>query len=142
MMVWKYIKAYSWVLVALALVALGYMVVSQRMRTKALRMQVEALQALRDAKARRADRDKAIDAKAARDVKVIVETRDDATAKLVELGDALDKTGADHDGLDKVDTEVNAYIRRSIGETFCEVCNRPLRHGRGGTGYCDCIGPI
>ena len=109
MMIWNYIKAYSWVFVAIALVVVGYMIASQRMRQKALEMQVEALQSLMDAKARRQVRDDAIDAKADSDAAEISGERDDALAELDAKEDAL--PGPDHDALDSVDDDVNAYLR-------------------------------
>lgn len=111
MSLWGYVKAYWWVAAAAALVVLGYLVASSRMRVRALEMQVEALQALRDAKARRLSRDKAIDDRAASETRVIVDERDAAVAVLERRDDELDRTGADHDALDPIDDEVNAYLR-------------------------------
>ncbi len=110
------IKAYWWVFVAAGLVVAGYMFASARMRQKALRMQVEALQALRDAKARRKVRDAAIDAGAEAEDLIIVKTRDDTVTELDKKGEELDATHADHDALDAVDDEVNAFLRDRRGE--------------------------
>ena len=110
------VKAYWWVFAAMGLLVAGYMFASHRMRVKALRMQVEALQALRDAKARRKVRDAAIDAGAEAEDVVIVEKRD-ATLKVLDTkAEELDATRADHDRLDVLDDEVNAFLRDSRGE--------------------------
>jgi len=109
------IKAYWWVFVAVGLLIAGYMFASHRMRVKALRMQVEALQALRDAKARRKVRDAAIDAGADADRVVIVEKRDAELDELDKKAKDLDATHADHDALDAVDDEVNAFLRAERG---------------------------
>lgn len=111
MSVWGYIKAYWWVAAALALLALGYAIASQRMKVRALEMQAEALQALRDSKKRRTDRDKAIDTASEKETAAIVEERDTKLEGLEKKEKKLDATGADHDALDAVDDEVNAYLR-------------------------------
>ena len=109
MSLWGYVKAYWWVAAAAALVLLGYLVASQRMRVKALQMQVEALQSLRDAKARRRIRDDAIDDKAERYIREIEADRDKGLAELDKREEDL--PSADHDALDTVDDEVNAYLK-------------------------------
>jgi uncharacterized membrane protein YccC len=105
---WTRIKPYAWLVGAAALLVLGYLFASSRMRAKALEKQVEALQALRDAKRRRQDRDAEIDADADAARAAIEAERD---RKLEEL-DARDEAlpPADHDALDAVDDEVNAYL--------------------------------
>lgn len=110
------LKAYWWVFVAVGLLVAGYLFASHRMRVKALRMQVEALQALRDAKARRKVRDAAIDTGAESDRVTIVGARDDILAELDKKAEKLDATHADHDALDAVDVEVNAFLGRSREE--------------------------
>lgn len=105
------IKAYWWVFVAVGLLVVGWLAASYRMKVKALEMQADALQSLRDAKARRGARDDAIATEAEAEEVSIVEERDKTIAELDKKADELDATHADHDALDAVDDEVNAFLR-------------------------------
>lgn len=113
------IKAYWWVFVAAGLLTAGWFLASYRMKVKALEMQVEALQSLRDAKARRKVRDDTIETEAEAEKVTIVEERDETLAELDQKAEKLDATHADHDALDAVDDEVNAFLEAEHGK------NRP-----------------
>lgn len=105
------IRAYWWVFVAIGLLAAGWLLASYRMKVKAFEMQAEALQGLRDAKRRRAVRDDTVTAEATAEEVAIVEKRDDTIAGLDTRARELEATHADHDALDTVDDEVNAFLR-------------------------------
>lgn len=105
------VKAYWWVFVAVGLLVVGWLAASYRMKVKALEMQAEALQGLRDAKRRRKVRDDAIATEAEVEKDTIVEKRDETIAELDKKAKELDATHADHDALDAVDDEVNALLR-------------------------------